>query len=115
MKDGTKVLCVCGCFRLPDDFEGEFSDALRAWADYHENEGINNPKRKFRNTVNETPSADASLNTIWPDFLEALSNGSRCTVAVSIGAYNAESKEFERIVDVETEKERAEKKEAPGV
>jgi len=52
-----KVLRYAGFFKLPDDFEGNLSDALRLLADYHESEAacerrtIGDPKDDPENEI----------------------------------------------------------------
>jgi len=53
--EGMKFLSLTGYFKLPDDFTGTVSEALRMLADYHDNEGLSNPARIVEDASDPSP------------------------------------------------------------
>jgi hypothetical protein len=56
-------------FRLPDDFSGSISDALRCMADYHEQSTI--PLSKCSPMPLDTPLSSA-FNIMFDEFIDAV-------------------------------------------
>lgn len=69
-----KVLGLRGYFKLPNDFDGGLSDALRLLADYHDR-----PETKKRKEV-----SDGNADDYWAEFLNDIKNGNRVTMGISI-------------------------------
>lgn len=66
-------------FKLPDDFEGGFSDALRIFADYHES--VTDKLEQSIGTPQATPpgiTATTHEQRIWEEFVEMVRLGDRC-------------------------------------
>jgi len=71
-------------FRLPDDFKGTLSDALRCLADYHD--GVLDAKSRRGAQVAYTPVPEDRLQLsfeklrekVREDFYEAVRGGKRC-------------------------------------
>ncbi|KKN96689.1 hypothetical protein LCGC14_0163330 [marine sediment metagenome] len=56
-------------FRLPDDFEGGLSEALRAFADYHdEKTGTPNQKIGAQTAPPDDMSAEEYEESMWAEF-----------------------------------------------
>lgn len=63
-------------FKLPDDFEGGLSDALRAFADYHD-QMIGTPQQKIG--ASQDPPADRTASEheskVWYEFWDLVQDG----------------------------------------
>ena len=70
-----RVLEVDGFFRLPDDWEGTFADALRLLADYHEGPG--KERRELRPP--KTTRDDA-----WDKFLASTKESFRVYMGIGL-------------------------------
>lgn len=78
--DNLKVLFIKDFyFKLPDDFNGGLSDALRLYADYHD-EVKNTDKHKIED--GEKLSEDDV--SIWYHFLDSIEKGQKMTGCLSI-------------------------------
>lgn len=79
-----KVLCLYETyFKLPDDFNGTYSDALRLLADYHDSDTA-----KHRREIVDTIGLEIVL---WDEFLEAVDDGLK-HVAMPPTVYDTETK-----------------------
>lgn len=83
-----KILGVSGYFELPDDFNGTFSDALRLIADYHDNEGIENPNRE------RVPESNLHPKKLWEEFLLNAVRGNRLTMEIAMKEWRENEKDW---------------------
>lgn len=76
-------------FKLPDDFEGTLSDALRQLADYHD-QMTGTPQQDFRPLEDEVAELTfRQANTILFDrFLDSVRDGRRFVGTVQIVSYD---------------------------
>lgn len=61
-------------FKLPDDFKGGLSDALRAAADYHDE--VKHTRQRRTDVSREIPWPEMR-KALWKEFLEAVADGDR--------------------------------------
>ena len=76
-------------FRLPDDFEGTLSDALRLLADYHDDK-TGTPQRDLRpleNEVGEMSFRKANA-VLFERFLDSIKDGRRLVGTVQMVSYD---------------------------
>ena len=76
-------------FKLPDDFEGNLSDALRVLADYHDSM-TGTPQQDLRlleDSVGEMSFRKANA-VLFERFLDSVRDGRRCVGTVQIVSYN---------------------------
>ena len=76
-------------FKLPDDFEGTISDALRALADYHD-DVTGKPQQDFQ--ILEDNIAEMSFrkanSELFDRFLDCIKDGRRFVGTVQIVSYH---------------------------
>ncbi len=101
MDDRAKVLYINSLlFLLPDDFEGGLSDALRAFADYHDTVS-GTPKQKILDRVDDDPEDSMTVAELrdkrFSAFLDGVDSEEKYRVhgGVSITVYNSETGELE--------------------
>lgn len=101
MDDRAKILYINGLFfLLPEDFKGGLSQALRAFADYHDSVS-GTPKQKIFDRIDDDPEdamtvvelRDKRFSTFW----DAIHSDEKYRVdgAVSISVYNSGTNELE--------------------
>lgn len=79
-----KVLTIDALFfKLPDDFEGGLSDALRVMADYHDAPKTREGQKRETNTDRSTPWRQMR-DKMWLEFLEQIKGGQRLRGSVCI-------------------------------
>lgn len=72
--DNLKVLTIKDFyFKLPDDFDGGLSDALRLYADYHDE--VKNTDKHTNDPVNKELS-DTDIE-MWYGFLDIIEGGNK--------------------------------------
>ena len=76
-------------FKLPDDFEGTLSDALRVLADYHDSM-TGTPQQDLRLLEDDIGEASfRKANAILFDrFLDSIQDGRRCVGTIQIVSYD---------------------------
>lgn len=80
-----KVLYINGFFKLPDNFEGEFADALRVLADYHED----SKRPAIEDVPDVMPSTERTYVEAWKVFLEFVKKSKgRLFAVVSLSQVN---------------------------
>lgn len=84
-----KVLSLRAHFKLPDNFDGSFGDALRELADYHDSTGR---KKEGRTTGHEMESKETetwneAADALWKSFMEAIDEGFRLHGEVYLGSF----------------------------
>jgi hypothetical protein len=85
-----KIFSYCGYFKLPDDFKGGLSEALRAFADYHDSTKRLPKTKRLRKlhskvyTVSEARAVNTAMRRAWDVFEQALALGARYHGVVSI-------------------------------
>lgn len=70
-------------FKLPDNFEGGMSDALRAMADYHDEPKTREGQERKKNTDRSAPWRQMR-DKMWFEFLEQIKGGQRLRGSVCI-------------------------------
>ena len=79
-----KVLAIDSLFfKLPEDFEGGLSDALRSLADYHEQPATAERQRREK-APDDALSWREFRTKLWKMFLEAVSEGNRMCGTISL-------------------------------
>ena len=76
-------------FKLPDDFEGTLSDALRELADYHDSM-TGTPQQDLRpleEDIGEVSFRKANA-VLFDRFLDSVEEGRRCVGTVQIVSYD---------------------------
>lgn len=80
-------------FKLPDDFTGTLSDALRLLADYHDSvTGDPRSCTKLDNNIAEMSFKAANV-ALFEQFLDCLEQGRRLVGTVQIVSYDPKPKE----------------------
>ena len=87
--DNLKVLTVENFyFKLPDDFNGGLSDAIRLYADYHDE--VKNTDKHEIDDNDELPKDSISM---WYHFLDSIENGQKMTGCISISECKYDEKD----------------------
>lgn len=82
-----KVLSIDGLFfKLPPDFKGGLSDALRAMADYHDQPATAERQRREKG-FGDALSWRETRTKLWELFLESVSKGDRLCGLISLSEY----------------------------
>jgi|SRR5208283_2799184 len=86
-----KVLELSGFFRLPDDFYGTVSDAIRLLADYHESDGPSNPTRKCSHE-----DAPRTRKNAWEEFWKyaVTRNDGKVVMDIGISRFDTDTKKM---------------------
>lgn len=88
--NGAKLLYLDLFFELPENFEGDLTDAIQALVDYRRNE----EKQHTCEPVDLTQTGDE-----WLDFLNARLHGFRIVGQAGMAKYNEELEDWEDIED----------------
>lgn len=91
--DGIKILHLDLFFELPENFEGDLTDAIQALADYRKQE-----KQHTCEPGDLTQTGDE-----WLDFLNARTHGFRIVGQAGMAKYNEELEDWEDVEDAITE------------
>lgn len=101
MDNRAKLLHIDALFfLLPEDFKGGLSEALRAFADYHDSVS-GTPKQKIFDRVDDDPEDSMTIKELrdkrFSTFLDAIHSEEEYRVhgGVSISVYNSETNELE--------------------
>ena len=101
MDDRAKVLHIDGLFfLLPEDFKGGLSEALRAFADYHDSVS-GTPKQKILDAIDDDPEDSMTVAELrgkrFSTFWDGVYSEEKYRVhgGVSISVYNPETNELE--------------------
>lgn len=81
-------------FLLPDDFVGNYNDALRELIKYREEKELpNNPV----DVENKTAMKDDGSDSLWNEFLAAIEKEKRFCGDVAFGAWDSEKNKWMNI------------------
>lgn len=84
--ENLKVLCIKDLyFKLPEDFIGGLSDALRLMADYHDE--VKNTEKHEMEPSFMSDKDRAKSDDNWYRFLDILEKGQKFTGIISISEY----------------------------
>lgn len=91
-----RIIYINGIFKLPDDFEGNLSQAIREWLAYRQTEETKDRREKAKNNRPVGSEPKDIPDKLWNRAMSAFNSGYRFEGDIFCGKHeNGEWKNFE--------------------